>query len=71
MSALEPDDFVEIQLAGHDELRRPVFTLSMVCDGDRMVVWTGHSHAEAREAARVWDVEDVEVVDLVATGALH
>ena len=71
MSALDSDDFVEIRQSGFDESWRPVFTLAMVCDGDRVIVWDGHSHDQAREAARFWADDGVEVVDLVAAETLQ
>ena len=71
MSTPDPNHFVEIRQAGLDEFMRPVFTLAMVCDGDRTVVWDGHSHAEAIEAARFWAEDGVEVVDLVVPETLQ
>lgn len=68
MSAPEPDDHVELRLAGRDEFWRPVFTLTAVMGDSRVMVWDGTNLDEARTAAQFWENDGVEVVDLVPSG---
>ena len=64
--ALDIDHHVELRLAGRDEFWRPVFIITAVCGGCSMVVWDGLDYDDARAAARFWEQDGIEVVDLVA-----